>query len=58
MGEKEKGKGNEDKITRPESKPEPSKNIITEGKTRPDKQETFSDEWNPKDGTEIIVDDS
>ena len=46
MEEKEegKGRGNEESITRPESSPEPTKNIVTEGKTRLDRKETLTDE--------------
>ena len=44
MGEKEKGKSSGEKIQRPESKPEPTKNILTEAKTRPDRQENFSND--------------
>ncbi len=56
MEEKEKGKSSGEKIQRPESKPEPTKNILTEAKTRPDKQENFSDEWKPDEGITIDTD--
>ena len=58
MGEKgkEKGKGKDDKITRPESPPEPTKNILTEGKSKLDREETFGNEGKGE-GIDIVIDE-